>query len=147
MDLREYTRITLRGLPGVMVIVENVGEDAEAAGLNSEELEKEIEHRLGKAAIPVIPHDQWRDTGGRPWLYVSVNTIKHPTGYFFSVDLQLKQEVALRRQPSTVTSSATWEIGSVGFVGRRNLHAHVSESVGKFLDAFINDYAVANSDA
>ncbi len=147
MDLREFTRITLRGLPGVMVIVENVREDAEAAGLNTDELQQDVELRLSKAAIPIIPHEQWRETGGRPWLYVSVNTIKYPTGYFFSLDLQLKQEVSLRRQPSIVTSSATWEIGSVGFVGMQNLHEKVRESLGKFLEEFINDYAIANSNA
>jgi hypothetical protein len=147
MDLRDYTRITLRGLSGVMVIVENVRDDAEEAGLNTLDLQKEIELQLGKADISVIPHEEWRETGGRPWLYVSINTIKYPTGYFFSLDLQLKQEVSLRRQPSIVTSSATWEIGSVGFVGTENLHAKVSESVSKFLEEFITDYAIANSDA
>ena len=147
MDLREYTRITLRGLPGVMVIVENVRDDAEAAGLNTVDLQQEIESQLAKAEISVIPHEEWRETGGRPWLYVSVNTIKYLTGYFFSLDLQLKQEVSLRRQPSIVTSSATWELGSVGFVATENLHAKVSESVSTFLAEFINDYAIANSDA
>ncbi|MDQ7783814.1 MAG: hypothetical protein RDU20_13105 [Desulfomonilaceae bacterium] len=147
MDLREYTRITLRGLPGVMVIVENVREDAEAAGLNVAELQSTIERQLGDADIPVIPHGEWRETSGRPWLYVSVNTLKYPTGYFFSLDLQLKQEVSLRREPTLVTSSATWEIGSVGFAGAENLHARVGESVSKFLGDFISDYAIANSDA
>ncbi len=147
MDLRDYTRITLRGLPGVMVIVENVRDDAEAAGLNVTDLQKQVELQLGKAGIPIIPHEEWRETGGRPWLYVSVNTIKYLAGYFFSLDLQLKQEVSLRRQPSIVTSSATWEIGSVGFIGTENLHEKVSESLSKFLDEFISDYAVANSDA
>lgn len=147
MELREYTRETLRGLAGVMVIVENVGNDAKEAGLDISEVQTDVELKLAKAGIHVIPHKEWRETAGKPWLYVSVNTIKYLTSYFFSIDLQLKQDVSLHRQPTLVTSAATWEIGSVGFVGVDKLPSKVRESVSTYLDNFIYDYNVANADA
>ena len=147
MELREYTRETLRGLPGVMVIVENIREDAQEAGLNVTEVQTDVELKLAQAGIHILPHEEWRETAGRPWLYVSVNTIKYLTSYFFSIDLQLKQEVSLRRQPALVTSSATWEIGSVGFVGVDKLASKIRESVSAYLNDFINDYNIANADA
>ncbi|MBM3302210.1 MAG: hypothetical protein FJY85_19945 [Deltaproteobacteria bacterium] len=147
MDLRQYTRETLRGLPGVLVIVENIKEDAEASGLSVTELQTDVELKLAAAGIHVLPHEEWRTTMGRPWLYVSVNTIRFVTSYFFSIDLQLKQEVALRRHPAIMTSCATWELGSIGFVGEQSLSSKIRESVAAYVDDFIADYRVANADA
>ena len=92
----------------------------------------------------MLPHPEWRQTPGRPWLYVSVNTIKHLENYFFSVDVQLKQDVSLPRQPSILTSSATWELGSIGFVSTELLPAKIQESVGAYVDHFISDYSAVN---
>ena len=147
MELREFTRETLRGLSGVRVIVENLRKDAAEAGLDVNVLQTDVESKLTQASIRVLNRDQWKETPGRPWLYVSVNTMKYLASYFFSLDLQLKQEVALRRDTSLVTSSATWEIGSVGFVGIDGLPEKIRDSVGSSMDEFISDYLVANSDA
>jgi len=92
----------------------------------------------------VLPHPEWRDTPGRPWLYVSINTIKHSGNYFFSVDVQLKQDVSLPRQPYIVTSSATWELGSIGFVNTELLPVKILDSVGAYVDNFISDYSTVN---
>lgn len=147
MELREFTRETLRGLPGVRVIVENLPKGAEEAGLSVSDLQTGVTFKLTSAGIPVLSREEWKETPGRPWLYVSVNTIKYLTSYFFSIDLQLKQEVILRRQASMVTSSATWEMGSVGFVGVDGLVEKVHESIGAYVEEFISDFVVANSDA
>jgi hypothetical protein len=145
MDLTEYTRETLRGLTGVMVVVEDLKEDAQADGLSVAGLQDQTEARLAEAGIPILPLDEWRSTSGRPWLYVSVNTLRHIGGYFFSVDVQLKQEVTLPRQPSIVTSSSTWELGSIGFVMADNLAIKIGESVEAHLGGFISDFRAANS--
>jgi hypothetical protein len=145
MNLTEYTRETLLGLKGVVVVIETVKPDAEADGLNVAELQTDVELRLSQGGVRVLPHPEWRETPGRPWLYVSVNTIKHLGSYFFSVDVQLKQDVSLPRQPSIMTSSATWELGSIGFVNPELLPVKIRESVGTYIDNFISDYSEANS--
>ncbi len=145
MNLTEYTRETLHGLSGVVVVVETIKPDAEADGLKVTELQTDVELRLAQGGIRVLPHDVWRQTPGRPWLYVSVNTIKYLESYFFSVDVQLKQDVSLPRQPSIVTSSVTWELGSIGFVNTELLPAKIRESVGAYVDHFISDYSTVNS--
>ncbi len=145
MDFTEYTRETLRGLPGVMVVVEDLKEDAQADGLTAADLQNHTEFKLAEAGIPVLPLEEWRSASGRPWLYVSVNTLRHIAGYFFSVDVQLKQEVSLPRQPSIVTSSSTWELGSIGFVMANKLSAKVRDSVETHLEGFISDFRAANS--
>jgi hypothetical protein len=144
MDLTEYTRETLRGLAGVAVVVETLKEDAEADGLRAADLQADTELKLTQAGIEVLSHEQWRGTPGRPWLYVSVNTFKYLASYFFSVDVQLKQEVSLPRDPSLVTSSATWEVGSIGFVISPDLSEKIRGSVGGYVNHFIRDYLTAN---
>lgn len=147
MSLRDYTKETLRGLVGVLVIVENIKEDAEEAGLTVPQLQLAVEQQLAQGGIRVLAHDEWRTAEGRPWLYVSVNTVKVVTSYFFSIDVQLKQEVTLRRDGSIMTSSATWEMGSIGFVTAEDLPSKIGEFVSVYVADFISDCKVANSDA
>jgi hypothetical protein len=144
MDLTEYTRHTLQGLQGVAVVVESIKSDAEADGLLSTDLQADTELKLSQAGIAVLAQDQWRQTPGRPWLYVSVNTIKYLASYFFSIDVQLKQEVSLPRQPSLVTSTATWEVGSIGFVISPDLSQKIRDSVSGYVNHFIRDFLSAN---
>jgi hypothetical protein len=146
MNITEITRETLRGLKGLVVIVETVKSDAEADGLKIDDLQAEVEAMLEKGGIRVLPHDVWRATVGRPWLYVSVNTMKYLFSYFFSIDVQLKQDVILPRLPSIQTSSATWEMGSIGFVAIPELSDKIKESVFGYIDSFISDYAAVNGD-
>lgn len=144
MDFTDYTRETLRGLPGVLVVIENIKDDAELAGLKVTDIQTDVELKLVRAGIRVLAHEEWRITPGRPWLYVSVNTIKHLGSYFFSIDVQLKQDVSLPRQPSIVTSSATWEVGSIGYVQTESLPPKIRDSVGGYLDSFVDDYRAVN---
>jgi hypothetical protein len=146
MNLTEITRETLRGLKGLVVIVETVKSDAEADGLKIDDIQAQVEARLEQGGVRVLPHDVWRTTVGRPWLYVSVNTMKYLFSYFFSIDVQLKQDVTLPRQPGISTSSATWEMGSIGFVAVPELPGKIKEFVFAYVDSFISDYAIANEE-
>jgi len=145
MNLTDYTRETLRGLPGVFVVVEGIREDAEADGLKTEDLQTHVELILAKAGLRVLPHEEWRTVPGRPWLYVSVNTIRYLASYFFSVDVQLKQDISLVRSPAIISSSSTWELGSIGFVDTGGLCSKIWDSVDGYLDRFITDFRAANA--
>jgi len=144
MNLTDYTRETLRGLQGVAVVVETLKSDAEADGLNAGDLQADVESKLIEAGISVLPHEQWRQTAGHPWLYVSVNTIKYLASYFFSIDVQLKQDVSLPRDPSILTSSATWELGSIGFAVPQSFPDKIRESVNTYISRFIADFSAVN---
>lgn len=144
MDLTEYTLETLRDLQGVFVIVETVKSDAVADGLSVEDLQHDVESKLSQAGIRVLTHDEWRSTPGRPWLYISVNTIKFLASYFFSLDVQLKQEVTLSRIGSISTSSSTWELGSLGMTVTSDLPSRVRQAVDGYIQRFIEDCATSN---
>jgi hypothetical protein len=145
MNLNDFTRHTLNGLEGVAVVVESVKSDAEADGLDMGELQTDVELKLVQAGIKVLHHDEWMETAGHPWLYVSVNTMKYLASYFFSVDVQLKQDVSLPRDPSILTSSATWEVGSIGFAVPQSFPEKIRESVSIYVNQFIGDFLSANA--
>ena len=145
MNLTDFTHHTLHGLEGVAVVVETVKSDAEADGLNIEEIQTDVELKLVQAGIKVLHHDEWMETAGHPWLYVSVNTMKYLASYFFSIDVQLKQDVSLPRDPSILTSSATWEVGSIGFAVPQSFPEKIRESVDVYVTDFISDFLAANA--
>lgn len=145
MNLTDFTRHTLNGLEGVAVVVETVKSDAEADGLDMGDIQADVELKLVQAGIRVLHHDEWMKTPGHPWLYVSVNTMKYLASYFFSIDVQLKQDVSLPRDPSILTSSATWEVGSIGFAAPQSFPEKIRESVSVYVNQFIGDFLAANA--
>jgi hypothetical protein len=64
--------------------------------------------------------------------------------YFFSLDVQLKQEVNLARSGSISTSASTWELGSLGMTLISDLRTRVHHAVNGYVQRFIDDYAEAN---
>jgi hypothetical protein len=144
MDLTEYTRETLRDLQGVFILVETIKSDAEADGLSVTELQSGVESKLAQAGIKTLTHDEWRSTPGHPWLYISINTIKFLASYFYSLDVQLKQEVSLTRSNSISTSSATWELGSLGMTLSSDLPSKIQEAVDRNIQHFVDDFATVN---
>jgi len=144
MNLTDITRETLRGLAGVLVVVEELKEEARADGLSAGALQDFVELKLVRSGLRVLPHDDWRRTPGRPWLYVSVNAMKIVSTYFFSIDVQLKQDISLVRQPDIASSCATWELGSIGFVTAEHLCTKIQDSVDAYLDLFLKDYRAVN---
>lgn len=145
MNITDYTKETLRGLEGVAVIVETLNSDAEADSLRVDDIQADVEAKLSSSGVQVLPLEQWRITAGKPWLYVSVNTMKYLLTYFFSIDVHLKQDVTLSRQPSIITSCSTWEVGSVGFVDAPNLATKIRQSVNQYVDQFTSDFKEVNS--
>jgi hypothetical protein len=144
MNTTDYTKETLRGLEGVAVIVETLNPDAEADSLSVEDIQTDVEDKLSSAGVRILSMAQWRAAAGKPWLYVSVNTMKYLLTYFFSIDVHLKQDVTLSRRPSIITSCSTWEVGSVGFVDAAGLAAKIRRSVTQYVDQFIDDFKAVN---
>lgn len=133
---------TLRGLKGVEVVIELSGDESGRGGLTASQLQKDVELRLRNAGIPVLRREEREVAPGRPYLYVDVLIRKARMGfYMFSITVQLKQEVILKRKASAETSVATWEAGSMGYTYySQEIHIRVVKRV----DEFINDYLSEN---
>jgi hypothetical protein len=145
----EYAkRESLRGLPGVYIVVEDLKAEVENQGLTRSELLTEVALRLNEKGIRILKQDEWPKIAGSPYLYVNVHTTS-ATGssgrlYGVSINVSLMQVVALTRDPTSVTFAATWQEGIVGVIGREKLE-ELRGVVRQLVDNFITDYLAVNS--
>jgi hypothetical protein len=115
----DATRLTLRGLAGVTVVVEEMQPGlkkyGQKLGLQREQIKTETESILRKAGISVLTYDQWLKTPGRPFLYIVINTHEYEKyWYAYDVRAELRQRVLLEANPSVVAMASTWSINVTG---------------------------------
>ena len=115
----DVTRITLRGLRGVTVVVEEMQPGlmkyGQKAGIDRERIKTDTEFILRKAGIPVLTYDQWLKAPGRPFLYIVINTHEYEKyWYAYDVRIELRQRVLLEKNPSVVAMASTWSINMTG---------------------------------
>jgi len=135
---------SLRGLSGVSVLIAEINSDAERDGLIRGQLQTDIELRLRKAGIRVLPNTE-ADVPLLPQLYVKVRALKRREFnlYAFSINVQVNDFVDLRRKPARSAVVTVWDADTAGSVGSDNLRV-VRETVGDLVDRFINDYLAQN---
>jgi len=132
---------TLRGLPGVEVVVEPLPRDLEREGLLRSQVQTEVERRLRIAGLGVLTPEERRNTPGRAFLYVNVNATRGDRGvYSYAILVSVTQRVALERDPSVRVLAITWLTGGVGISRVAQLRESVAAHVGEFITA----YAAAN---
>ena len=136
----EDTRATLRGVEGVLVFVEDLGDDVEHAGLTRQQIRTDVELRLRKAGIRILTEAERVGMPGAPWLSVNVIVYLHPDTRLaaFRIDVSLQQLAFLATDGSRALVS-TWSVGETGIVGRRRLF-DLRNDVKDQVDAFVNAY-------
>lgn len=143
-EMPERAKETLRGLPGVTVVIEPLQAAVEQDGLTQRALQAEVERQLQAAGIRVLTQDEWRSTPGSPYLYVNVAALKKNYGlYAYSIEVCLNQLVSLLRNRDIQEFAETWETREVGTVGKDRLST-VRDSVAAHVNIFIRDYFSVN---
>lgn len=133
----EDERENLTDIREINVVVENLTDDAEAAGLGRRTLESAIERRLEARRVPLGNSRSAAD------LYVSVDTHLGVTGlYAYCVEVAVQQLVTIEGNQLR-TLADVWDVGSLGTVGTANL-PQVEQVVLQIVDSFINDYLEMN---
>ena len=143
-------RDTLRGLPGLDVVVEGLTTEAEKDGLRGSDIQTEVELQLRLAGIRVLPKD------AMPYVYVNVNTVKGSDGlYAYALRVEVKQSVRLGLGPTwsadrpasedgdQIAHAVTWAVGSVGRIGAAKLR-EVRDQVKDDVNKLINDWLTVN---
>lgn len=64
---------SLRGLKGVLVLVEALKPEIEADGLRRDSIQTDVELKLRLAGIKVLTEEECLKEPGCPWLYVYIN--------------------------------------------------------------------------
>ena len=144
----ELTQRTMIGIQGINVVVEdlqpNIQKYAQRFSLTKEQLQKEVEERLRKAGIRVMPKDEWLKTPGRPVLYVNINTHEYEKyWYAFNIAVSLGQIVTLEADPKLKTLASTWDISMTGVANIGTLNT-IRSNIEMLVDRFIQAYRSAN---
>jgi hypothetical protein len=132
--------MTLKGLKGVGIIVEDVKPAVEAAGLKREDLVTDTELRLRAAGIRVLTQEEQLDTPGYPYLYVRVNAIPEGRLLTHSLAVRLHQVAYLESTGYCAGGVTTWERGSIGRTDAEKIRQEVRNRV----DEFALDFLKAN---
>lgn len=138
----EIDRASLKGLQGVFVLIEDLNPPEEQAGLKTADIQADATQQLKAAGIPLLSKEQGIQTPGMPTLYVSVSIASSATTELwpFSIDVNLEQEVTLKRNPDAfVPTAVTWHVGSIGAVDKSNIRSvreRVNEQIAKFVNAY-----------
>ena len=139
-------RLTLQGLGGVKVLVEDLAPEVEREGLVKDRLQREVEDRVRAAGIRVLTQEETTKTPGEPYLYVNINVTlsrDDETPCSYSVDIALIQNVTLARNPKQAAYAVTWSTGGVGLIGKKSL-SELRESIQEIVDIFIKAFLEAN---
>ncbi len=144
----EFQRETLRALPGVWVVIEQVGPELAQAGVTQSALQHDTEEKIRAAGLRLLSQEECWGTPGMPWLYITVAVSKATaTTYAATMAADLYQEVQLVRPPALKTFGVTWDAGvQVGTVNTDQV-ASLRQRVGTLVDQFVADYQAGNRQA
>ncbi len=133
---------TLRALPGVYFVVEELGAEVEADGLTTIQIQQDVEFTLRRAGVRVMSEPEWASMPGKPFLYVRVSTVKDGSRYAFHLGVELFQRVRLERyQEMAPVQAPTWsareEIGVIDARRVQELRRYLADQVEQFLEAYL----------
>ena len=136
---------TLRGLPGVRLIVEKVDAEVERDGLTTDLVRTTAETRLRAAGIHLLSQDEVTMTQGRPTIQILVQTARSDSLYAYCIEVSVWQEmVQIHRQTSLPVWVRSWVTESVvGIKSRKNIHV-LKTTVEDLVDSFIHAYVAVN---
>lgn len=139
-------RESLRGLPGVELIVEELSPDVFDAGLRPSAIEETARERLRKAGVPLLGRKDRLKTAPAAALVIRVNTLHDKIGRFFlCVELELQQRVRLmREQGDSEQTAVTWATPALITVVADDNVKQIRDIVAKKVDKFAKEFAAAN---
>jgi hypothetical protein len=152
-----YSRSSLRGIPGVYVAVQPLTPEIEKNGLTAAQLKVDTELRLRTAGIGILSRQEWSKTKGGPVCYVEVDIVNDillsqalkADLYAYAITVELNQDVILLRDTSIQTLSPTWSGSYLGITNSLpRIRDKVRDMVEKFVEAClaVNPEGVVNSE-
>lgn len=111
-------RDTLRGLPGVEVVVESVPPELERVGVTTALIRADVEGRLRAAGVTIYATQAQNPSVAKPYVYVHLNALALP-GQLQAVAVQLhvRQTLQSPLTKSNIVNAMTWDAHNVLGVG------------------------------
>jgi hypothetical protein len=138
-----WNRATLRGLPGMAVIVEALTPEVERTGLTRNQLQTDVELRLRQAGIRVLTSEERFAVVGKPYLSVRVTILLYGERLvIYHIKVELVQYASLETG-EVAFAAATWDTARLGTLDISNL-SYGRDRVIDEVDEFINAYLSVN---
>jgi len=135
---------SLRGLNAMLLVVDFAQDAVVIEEVNREQLELEIRRRMAANGIRSMGEAEWARSEGVPYLYVYLNTIRSEMGFFtYRIEVNVSQEVILKRNRSVSQMASTWETGTLGAIGVGRL-AELRTEILELVDIFLQDFKSVN---
>lgn len=132
-------RDTLRGLPGVEVLVEPLAPEIEGDGLTARAIQANVERVLRSSGIPIYASQAENPSPAKAYLYVHLNGFSVPRqGHVVYVQVHLRQTLRSVVTGSNIVNAMSWDQQTVLLVpaGRsmQSVHAEVESLVDRFVE-------------
>jgi hypothetical protein len=131
-------RDTLRGLPGVEVMVEDVPPELRQAELATAALRGMVEQRLRAGGIEVYATQAANPSTAKAYVYVQLTALALPGSLrAASIQVHLRQTVRSTVTESNIVDAMTWDTHTIAAVmpgEGAQLRDLVLEMVGRFVD-------------
>lgn len=136
---------SLRGIGGIMVIVERLHEDAAATGLDRETLDAVVRDGLQKAGIRIYSADERMADDRRPYLYVNCNVMRGPGAnqVAFSLDIEVHQRVTLAGGEQA--QGLTWAKSYLGIQSADRAAQQIRHVLSGYVSQFTEAHKAANA--
>ena len=141
----EAEKKSLQGIHGVLLTID-IDQGLEKYGLTPKQTRIDVEMRLRKAGIKVLDLVEWSREPGFPRLDLRLVAEKIDPNvgiWVYVIDLDLHQEILLKRNLQLQREVITWRTGSMGKVGNAKLDM-IPGVIARYVDEFIDDYLAAN---
>ena len=158
-------RATLRGIQSIIVKVRPLSAEWQAelekVGLSESVLQSSIEQQLQKAGIQVLAEETANQTAFEGYLNVRLQFVDYEPvkktflslddkeekiekvdtkkKYIYAIRLNLRQLVALKRDPFANVFSITWQSDSVGLRRLAFIKDHIKTQVDVFIEAYTSE--------
>lgn len=134
-------RDTLRGLPGVEVLVEPLAPELEKAGLIGSAIQANVERYLGARSIPVYANQTANPSLAKPYLYVQVTGVSLARGgYALVVEVQVRQTLRSLVTASAIVNAMSWDQQMVITLQPGDSMQGVHAEVQRLVDRFVQDW-------
>lgn len=143
-DSARSAEVGLRGLAALTVIVDDLPPAAANALLFDVQVRTDVELRLRRAGVRVLPEAQ--APAGAPYLYVAVHLTETTSGVqAWSTAVEFEQRVVLLRLPTLSTFAATWRATErLGLSPPERAGERVRAALADQVDEFVNAWLAAN---
>lgn len=137
-------RESLKGLNGVLLVVEDLHQDARTIDLTRQSIVNLIESRLSDAGIPILSIQERLADPRKPYLYVNCNVMFVPDVELatFSVDVETHQLVTLKTGEDVV--ALTWAKSYLGVRGKEKAAQKIRDVIAQLIDQFVADFLAVN---